>query len=145
MHDSNCVKSQLSIMTANSRGATTLHINPVQIRALALVCAETTDHQIQLSRGATALLTHFLNLKLRHMENLKKYNEIFTEVFGVKPEALDASFCKENVAAWDSVHQLNLVTLAEETFDVMLDPEDILGFTSYEAGKEILRRQDVEL
>lgn len=79
------------------------------------------------------------------MENLKKYNEIFTEVFGVKPEALDASFCKENVEAWDSVHQLNLVTLAEETFDVMLDPEDILGFTSYEAGKEILRRQDVEL
>ena len=47
--------------------------------------------------------------------------------------------------AWDSVHQLNLVTLAEETFDVMLDPEDILAFTSYEAGKEILRRQEVEI
>lgn len=79
------------------------------------------------------------------MGNLNKYNEIFTEVFGVKPEALDANFSKENVESWDSVHQLNLVTLAEETFDVMLDPEDILAFTSYEAGKEILRRQDVEL
>lgn len=79
------------------------------------------------------------------MENLNKYNDIFVEVFGVKPEELNADFCKENVEAWDSVHQLNLVTLAEETFDVMLDPEDILAFTSYEAGKEILRRQDVEL
>ena len=59
MHDSNCVKSQLSIMTANSRGATTLHLNPVQIRALAPICAGNTNRQIQLSRGATALLTHF--------------------------------------------------------------------------------------
>lgn len=79
------------------------------------------------------------------MENLKKYNDIFEEVFGVNPEKLDGKFNKDNVEAWDSVHQLNLVTLAEETFDVMLDPEDILGFTSYEAGKEILRRQDVEI
>ena len=75
------------------------------------------------------------------MENLNKYNDIFVEVFGVKPEELNADFCKENVEAWDSVHQLNLVTLAE----VMLDPEDILAFTSYEAGKEILRRQEVEI
>ncbi len=79
------------------------------------------------------------------MENLNKYNDIFVEVFGVKPEELNADFCKENVEAWDSVHQLNLVTLAEETFDVMLDPEDILAFTSYEAGKEILRRQEGEI
>lgn len=79
------------------------------------------------------------------MENLDKYNNIFMEVFGVNPGDLDGKFNKDNVEAWDSVHQLNLVTLAEETFDVMLDPEDILGFTSYEAGKEILRRQEVEI
>ena len=79
------------------------------------------------------------------MENLEKYNNIFVEVFGVNPKDLAESFSKDNVESWDSVHQLNLVTLAEETFDIMLDPEDILGFTSYEAGKEILRRQDVEI
>jgi acyl carrier protein len=79
------------------------------------------------------------------MDNLEKYNSIFTEVFGVKPEVLDASFSKDNVELWDSVHQLNLVTLAEESFDVMFDPEDIMAFISYEAGKEILRRQDVEI
>ena len=66
MHDSNCVKSQLSIMTANSRGATTLHLNPVQIRALAPICAGNTNRQIQLSRGATALLTHFYQRRYQH-------------------------------------------------------------------------------
>lgn len=79
------------------------------------------------------------------MDNLEKYNDIFVEVFGIIPEALSDNFNKDNIEAWDSVHQLNLVTLAEEAFDVMLDPEDIMAFTSYAAGKEILRRQDVEI
>lgn len=81
----------------------------------------------------------------KDMTNLEKYNEIFTEVFGVEASALNDSFGKETVDQWDSVHQLNLVSLLEEAFDIMLDPEDIMGFTSYKAGKEILKNQDVEL
>lgn len=79
------------------------------------------------------------------MNNLEKYNNIFVEVFGTDPSELNDSFSKETVAAWDSVHQLSLVSLAEEAFDIMLDPEDIMGFTSYAKGKEILANQDVEL
>lgn len=79
------------------------------------------------------------------MSNLEKYNQIFTEVFGVDTSALNDSFGKDTVDQWDSVHQLNLVSLAEEAFDIMLDPEDIMGFTSYAAGKEILQNQDIEL
>lgn len=79
------------------------------------------------------------------MTNLEKYNSFFTEVFGVSADALGAGFSKENVAEWDSVHQLNLVSLAEEAFDIMLDPEEIMGFTSYEKGKEIMANQGVEL
>lgn len=79
------------------------------------------------------------------MTNLEKYNQIFTEVFGVDDSALNDDFNKDSVDLWDSVHQLNLVTLAEEAFDIMLDPEDIMGFTSYGAGKEILKNQAVNL
>lgn len=78
------------------------------------------------------------------MSNKDKYNQIFTEVFGVDTSALDDSFGKENVEQWDSVHQLNLVSMAEDAFDVMLDPEDIMAFTSYSKGKEILAAQGVE-
>lgn len=79
------------------------------------------------------------------MTNLEKYNQIFTEVFGVDASVLNDDFSKETVDLWDSVHQLNIVSLAEEAFDIMLDPEDIMGFTSYKAGKEILKNQDIEL
>jgi hypothetical protein len=33
----------------------------------------------------------------------------------------------------------------EETFDLMLDPEDIMACTSYNAGKEILAKNGIEL
>ena len=79
------------------------------------------------------------------MTNLEKYNSIFTEVFGVEASALNDSFGKDTVEEWDSVHQLNLISLAEEAFDIMLDPEDIMAFTSYVKGKEILANQDIEL
>ena len=79
------------------------------------------------------------------MTNLEKYNGIFAEVFGVDTTALNDNFSKDTVEQWDSVHQLNLVSLAEETFDIMLDPEDIMGFVSYAAGKEILKNQDILL
>lgn len=79
------------------------------------------------------------------MSNIEKYNNIFVEVFGVEPSVLNDNFSKDTVDLWDSVHQLNLVSLAEEIFDIMLDPEDIMGFTSYGKGKEIVVNQGVDL
>lgn len=79
------------------------------------------------------------------MTNLEKYNAIFTEVFGATVAQLGDNFSKETVNEWDSVHQLNIISLLEETFDLMLDPEDIMACTSYNAGKEILAKNDIEL
>ena len=56
------------------------------------------------------------------MTNLEKYNAIFTEVFGATVDQLGKHYCKETVSEWDSVHQLNIISLLEETFDLMLDP-----------------------
>ena len=79
------------------------------------------------------------------MTNLEKYNQIFTEVFGVEVAVLNDDFTKDNVDLWDSVHQLNIVSLAEEVFDIMFDPEDIMAFTSYKVGKEILKNQGIQI
>lgn len=79
------------------------------------------------------------------MNNLEKYNEIFKTVFNIQPSQLGADFCKENVPEWDSVHQLNIISEIEDAFDLMLDPEDIVACTSYEAGMIILRRNGVEI
>lgn len=79
------------------------------------------------------------------MNNLEKYNNAFIEVFGVKESALGSNFNKDSVDGWDSVHQLNIIALLEESFDIMLDPEDIMELTSYEKGKELMAKYEVEL
>lgn len=75
----------------------------------------------------------------------QKYNKVFTEVFGVAENVLNDDFSKDSVKGWDSVHQLNIIALLEEEFDIMFEPEDIMGFTSYKAGKEILSVYGVEI
>ena len=79
------------------------------------------------------------------MNNLQQYNAIFAEVFGVDTTLLNDSFSKDTVPNWDSVHQLNVIALMEEKFDLLLDPEDIMACTSYEEGKNILQKYNISL
>ena len=71
------------------------------------------------------------------MTNLEKLNNIFCEVFSVEASALGAGFDNKSVEGWDSVRQLSLTSAVEDEFDIMLDPEDILNFTSYDNAKAI--------
>ena len=77
------------------------------------------------------------------MENLEKYNNAFVEVFGAKVEDLNDNYGKDTVDEWDSVHQLSLIAILEETFDIMFDPEDIMEMTSYGNGKALLQKYDI--
>lgn len=79
------------------------------------------------------------------MTNLEKLNNIFAEVFSVDVSVLGDAFDSNSVDNWDSVHQLSLTSAVEDEFDIMLDAEDILGFSSYENAKSILIRNNVEL
>ena len=79
------------------------------------------------------------------MTNIGKLNKIFCEVFSADETALDENFNKCNVEGWDSVRQLSLTTAVEDDFDIMLDAEDILDFTSYENAKTILGKYQIEL
>ena len=79
------------------------------------------------------------------MTNLEKLNGIFCEVFSVDATALGEGFDNKSVEGWDSVRQLSLTSGVEDTFDIMLDPEDILEFTSYDNAKTILAKYGIAL
>ena len=72
------------------------------------------------------------------MTNLAKYAKVFMECLGVAENELnDLKYFESDV--WDSVSHMNLISTLEETFDVMMDTDDILEFDSYKKGMEILR------
>lgn len=78
------------------------------------------------------------------MTNIERYNQIFTEVFAVEESKLGADFDNQHVDGWDSVRQLSLTAAMEDAFDIMLDVEDIIDFNSYEKGKSILAKYEIE-
>ena len=47
------------------------------------------------------------------------------------------------VTEWDSVGHMGLIAALEEAFDIVFDTDDIVDFSSFEKGKEILAKYDV--
>ena len=79
------------------------------------------------------------------MTNLEKLNDIFSEVFSIDPSVLNSEFNNSTIDGWDSVRQLSLTSAVEDAFDIMLDADDILDFTSYDKAKNILVKYNIVL
>lgn len=77
------------------------------------------------------------------MGNLERLKDIFVDVFNVAKIDLGTAFNSQNVDGWDSVRQLALTSSIEDVFDIMLDPEDIIGCNSYEHAVEILKKNGI--
>ncbi|GAB7217540.1 acyl carrier protein [Dickeya oryzae] len=78
------------------------------------------------------------------MTNLEKYNQIFVQTFEISEDVLPG-YKYQDTASWDSVGHMSMISSLEEAFDIMMDTEDIIDFSSYEKGKEILSKYDVIL
>ena len=78
------------------------------------------------------------------MTNLEKYNNAFVEALDVEVSQL-AGLQYQGVPTWDSVGHMTLVAALEDAFDIMMDTDDIIDLSSYEKGKEILKKYDVEI
>lgn len=78
------------------------------------------------------------------MNNLETYNNIFIRIFEVTQEQL-AGLEYQDIEAWDSVGHMGLIAALEDAFDIMMDTDDIIDLSSYEKGKDILKKYGVEL
>ncbi len=72
------------------------------------------------------------------MTNLEKYDKAFIDAFNVAAEDLP-NLKYQDIAAWDSVGHMSLMANIEDSFDIMMEVEDIMDFSSYAHGKEILK------
>ena len=71
------------------------------------------------------------------MTNLEKYNKAFCDSFQITENKL-VGLEYQGVELWDSVGHMTLMAELEDAFDIMMETDDIIDFSSYEKGKEIL-------
>lgn len=65
--------------------------------------------------------------------------------FNVGQDVLGDEFTFEKISAWDSIIHMSLIASIEDVFDLMIDTEDILNFASYNNGKQLLKKCDIEI
>lgn len=71
------------------------------------------------------------------MTNIEKYTNVFTETFKITAAETE-NLRYQDISAWDSVGHMGLVAAVEDAFDIMMEADDIIDFSSFEKGKEIL-------
>jgi acyl carrier protein len=78
------------------------------------------------------------------MTNIAKYDECFANAFMLNRDDISISTLEyQGTKQWDSVGHMALVANIEDSFGIMLDMEDVIGFSSYLVGKKILEKYDV--
>ncbi|RKJ53443.1 acyl carrier protein [bacterium 1XD42-1] len=78
------------------------------------------------------------------MNNLEKYNKAFMEILNVAELDLE-SLEYQKISAWDSVGHMQLIAALEDIFDIMFDTDDIIDFSSYVKGKELIAKYGVTI
>lgn len=71
------------------------------------------------------------------MNNLELLNEAFMSSFEVSDNELE-NLAYKSIDLWDSVGQMTLIASIEDSFDIMIESEDIMDINSYKAAKKIL-------
>jgi acyl carrier protein len=72
------------------------------------------------------------------MENLIKYENVFCETLQIEKSKLEG-LQYQGTEFWDSVGHMTLIAAIEDTFDIMMEVDDIIEFSSYQIGIEILK------
>jgi acyl carrier protein len=77
------------------------------------------------------------------MNNLEKYNQAFIELFNLKKDDLGEKLFYQSVEGWDSVGHMELIAKLESDFDIMVEMDDVIDFSSFDKGKLILQKYKV--
>lgn len=79
------------------------------------------------------------------MDNKQKYNKVFMESFSLKEEKLKKNIEYNSIKEWDSVGHMTMIANLEETFDIVFEMDDIIDFSSYKTGIDILKKYKINI
>jgi acyl carrier protein len=77
-------------------------------------------------------------------DNLSKYNNSFIESLSVSKEKINKELKYNDIPEWDSIGHMTLISSLEENFDISFETDDIIDFSSYKKGIEILSKYKIQ-
>lgn len=78
------------------------------------------------------------------MTNLETYKNCFVEGLEMASGEVENA-TMDTVEKWDSIGQMSLIALIEDAFGFEMEPDEVMSFTSYASGLEVLKNHGIEL
>ena len=78
------------------------------------------------------------------MDNNKKYSTAFSSTFSIDEDNL-TNLEYNNIDEWDSIGHMTLIAEIEQQFEISIETDDVIDFSSFKKGKEILKKYGVNL
>lgn len=79
------------------------------------------------------------------MDNISKYKKSFVEALSIKEDIVNSKLEYNSIPEWDSIGHMSLIGALEDEFGISIDTDDIIDFSSFAKGKEILKKYEVEI
>ncbi len=73
----------------------------------------------------------------------EKYQKAFVDGLDIDSKSDLKNLKFNDIEEWDSIGHMSLMAALEEIFDISLETDDIVDFSSYQKGKEILKKYKV--
>ena len=77
------------------------------------------------------------------MNNTKKYQDIFIKSLAINNDKFNENIKYNEIPEWDSIGHMTLMSGLEEGFGIAMDTDDIVDFSSYKKGIEILKKYKI--
>ena len=78
------------------------------------------------------------------MNNKQKYDQAFLSCFSINKDSVGDDLKYNSISEWDSVGHMSLISELEEVFDIMMEMDDIIDFSSYRKGFELVSKYGVQ-
>ena len=75
------------------------------------------------------------------MSNKKKYKKLFVDALNVKETIINDNLKYHEIPEWDSIGHMSLMSAIEEAFNISMETDDIIDFSSYKKCMEILENK----
>tara|TARA_Y100001970_G_C13516044_1_gene500704 strand:- start:169 stop:408 length:240 start_codon:yes stop_codon:yes gene_type:complete len=78
------------------------------------------------------------------MSNLDLYKKTFISSLSIDEKIFSEKLEYNEIPEWDSIGHMTLMSGLEESFGITLETDDIIDFSSYKKGKEILEKYKIK-
>jgi acyl carrier protein len=79
------------------------------------------------------------------MSNSKVYKDVFINSLSIESNKFSEKLKYNEIPEWDSIGHMTLMSNLEDTFEINIETDDIVDFSSYKKGLEILKKYKVSI